>query len=133
MQIVLLSGFCAGSRSGFGFDLVSGTTRSFFKANDFTCIRELTQNEWLRLLGSESFRVEVPHPCPDFEGRESLEMATLGREGLDMPKFCRESMDMILGPQPGKTAQKPLKSYLKNRSKITARNERFLSGFLSKI
>ena len=32
-----------------------------------------------------------------------------------------------------KTAQKPLKSCLKNRSKITARNERFLSGFLSKI
>ena len=28
-----------------------------------------------------------------------------------------------------KTAQKPLKSCLKNRSKITARNERFLSGF----
>ena len=38
-----------------------------------------------------------------------------------------------LGPRPGKTAQKPLKSCLKNRSKITARNERFLSGFLSKI
>ena len=60
-----------------------------------------------------------------------------------MPKFCRESMDMNMGPQdlggmscqprPGKTAQKPLKSCLKNRSKITARNERFLSGFLSKI
>ena len=33
----------------------------------------------------------------------------------------------------GKTVQKPLKSCLKNRSKITARNERFLSGFLSKI
>ena len=32
-----------------------------------------------------------------------------------------------------KTAQKPLKSCLKNRSKITARNERFLSGFLSKV
>ena len=32
-----------------------------------------------------------------------------------------------------KTAQKPLKSCLKNHSKITARNERFLSGFLSKI
>ena len=32
-----------------------------------------------------------------------------------------------------KTAQKPLKSCLKNRSKITARNERFVSGFLSKI
>ena len=32
-----------------------------------------------------------------------------------------------------KTAQKPLKSCLKTRSKITARNERFLSGFLSKI
>ena len=32
-----------------------------------------------------------------------------------------------------KTAQKPLKSCLKNRSKITARNERFLSCFLSKI
>ena len=32
-----------------------------------------------------------------------------------------------------KTAKKPLKSCLKNRSKITARNERFLSGFLSKI
>ena len=32
-----------------------------------------------------------------------------------------------------KTAQKPLKSCLKNRSKITARNERFLSGLLSKI
>ena len=32
-----------------------------------------------------------------------------------------------------KTAQKPLKSCLKNRSKITARNERFLRGFLSKI
>ena len=28
-----------------------------------------------------------------------------------------------------KTAQKPLKSCLKNRSKITTRNERFLSGF----
>ena len=38
-----------------------------------------------------------------------------------------------LGPRPGKTAQKPLKSCLKNRSKITTRNERFLSGFLSKI
>ena len=38
-----------------------------------------------------------------------------------------------LGPRPGNTAQKPLKSCLKNRSKITARNERFLSGFLSKI
>ena len=47
--------------------------------------------------------------------------------------FCRESMEMSLGPRPGKTAQKPLKSCLKNRSKITARNERFLSGFLSKI
>ena len=32
-----------------------------------------------------------------------------------------------------KTAQKPLKSCLKNRSKIIARKERFLSGFLSKI
>ena len=32
-----------------------------------------------------------------------------------------------------KTAQKQLKTCLKNRSKITARNERFLSGFLSKI
>ena len=32
-----------------------------------------------------------------------------------------------------KTAQKPLKYCLKNRSKITARNERFLSGFLGKI
>ena len=32
-----------------------------------------------------------------------------------------------------KTAQKPLKSCLKNRSNITARTERFLSGFLSKI
>ena len=32
-----------------------------------------------------------------------------------------------------KTAQKPLKSCLKNRSKITARNERYLSGFLNKI
>ena len=32
-----------------------------------------------------------------------------------------------------KTAQKPLKSCLKNRSKITVRNERFLSVFLSKI
>ena len=28
-----------------------------------------------------------------------------------------------------KTALKPLKSCLKNRSKITARNERFLNGF----
>ena len=32
-----------------------------------------------------------------------------------------------------KNALKPLKSCLKNRSKITARNERFLNGFLSKI
>ena len=40
---------------------------------------------------------------------------------------------VCLGPRPGKTAQKPLKFCLKNRSKITARNERFLSGFLSKI
>ena len=32
-----------------------------------------------------------------------------------------------------KTAQKPLKSCLKNRSKITTNNERFLSEFLSKI
>ena len=40
---------------------------------------------------------------------------------------------LSLGPRPGKTAQKPLKSCSKNRSKITARNERFLSGFLNKI
>ena len=40
---------------------------------------------------------------------------------------------LSLGPRPGKTAQNPLKSCLKNRSKITARNEQFLSGFLSKI
>ena len=46
---------------------------------------------------------------------------------------------LSLGPRPGKTAQKPLKSCLKNCSKITARNERFfkqdlsgLSGFSKK-
>ena len=38
---------------------------------------------------------------------------------------------LSLGPRPGKTAQKPLKFCLKNRSKITARNERFLKQDLS--
>ena len=38
---------------------------------------------------------------------------------------------LSLGPRPGKTAQKPLKSCLKNRSKITARNERFFKQDLS--
>ena len=38
---------------------------------------------------------------------------------------------LSLGPRPGKTAQQPLKSCLKNRSKITARNERFFKQDLS--
>ena len=71
-------------------------------------------------------RKSLEVPC---FGRQSLDMPNFGLESLDMPKFCREKMDMSLGPRPAKTAQKPLKSCVKNRSKITARNERFLSGF----
>ena len=56
---------------------------------------------------------------------------TLGGGGKYVGGGLRRNLS--LGPRPGKTAQKPLKSCLKNRSKITARNERFLSGFLSKI
>ena len=61
----------------------------------------------------ESYRVEVPHPCPDFEGRaasgfrpklhsraESLRLKSLDmsrpvcRKSMDIPKFGRESLDM---------------------------------------
>ena len=45
----------------------------------------------------------------------------LGRGGVVDVKSCLGGLE------------KPLKSCLKNRSKITARNERFLSGLLSKI
>ena len=117
------------SGNGNSWSRVSGHTKY-----ESRCFGRTTSASVAMVATDHHGRKSLEMPC---FGRQSLEMPNFGLESLDMPKFCRESLDMNLRPWPGKTArktaEKSLKSCLKNRSKITARSERFLSGFLSKI